>query len=307
VSSDATPIISAMSVVRAPWSSASFLHYVGVFIVLAATVSLLSSLADDYGDFAFVAWSLLVLVLVAAFAAGYQAMGMPLVAGLFAVITLVVFVIFVGAFFVWIHLLGHNDEPIGGFHIGLLLLYLIGFVASLSLLARYHFPLLVLPAAAFAWIFWIDLLSNGGTWTAVLAILVGLVFMLVGAGLDRWYGFWMHVAAGLSIGVAFLYLWHHAWWEWILIGVVALFFFLFASAFDRSSYTVLGAIGLFLVATHFIEDWVGGISAPFFFEGEPSDHPWARALLYALFGFILLAFGLWFQRRRPAPLDESPS
>lgn len=293
-----------MGAVRARWSSASFLHYAGVLVVLAATVSLLSSLSNDYGDFAFVGWSLLVLLVVAALAGAYEAMGMRIVAGLFAVVTWAVFVIFTGAVFVWIHLLGRDDTPIGGFHIGLLLLYLVAFIAGLSLLARYQFPLLVLAAAASAWLFIVDLVSNGGSWTAVVAIVVGLFFLLVGAGVDRTYGFWLHVVAGLSIGGAFVYFWHEAWWEWILIAIVSLVFFLFAAALERSSYAVLGAVGLFLVASHFIEDWVGGVSAPFLFEGEPTDHPWARALLYALFGLILVAFGLWFERRRPTPLDE---
>ena len=294
-----------MSAVRAPWSSASFLHYVGVFIVLGATVSLLGSLSDQYGNFAFVGWSALILLVIAAMAGGYEAAGMRVVAGLFSVVTLVVFVVFVQALFVWIHLLGADDRPIGGFHIGLLLLYLVTFVGALGLIARYRFPLLIIAVATSAWLFVIDLISNGGTWTAVVSIFVGLFFLLVGAGIDRTYGFWMHVAAGLAIGGAFLYLWHSSWWEWALIAIVALFFFLFAAGLDRSSYAVLGALGLLLVATHFINDWVGGFATPFFTEGASSAHPWARALLYALFGMILVAFGFWFQRRRPMPLDDA--
>src|SRR5580765_3270327 len=114
-----------MGAVRTPWSSASFLHYARVLIVLVATLSLLNYLSDQYGDFAFVAWSALVLFVVAALAGGYEATGMRVVAGLFSVVTLAAFVIFIAAIFVWIHLLGADDTPIGGFHIGLLLLYLV--------------------------------------------------------------------------------------------------------------------------------------------------------------------------------------
>ncbi len=295
-----------MGAVRAPWSSASFLHYAGVLVFLGATVSLLSYLSDQYGNFAFVAWSALVLFVVAALAGGYEATDMRVVAGLFSVVTLIAFVVFVAAIFVWIHLLGADDAPIGGFHIGLLLLYLVAFVAALALIARYQFPLLIIAVASTVWLFVVDLISNGGTWSAVVSIFVGLLLMLVGAGIDRTYGFWMHVAAGLAMGGAFLYLWHSSWWEWVLIAVIALFFFLFAAGLDRSSYAVFAALGLFFVATHFINDWTGGFSTPFFSEGGGSaDHPWGRALLYALFGMILLAFGFWFERRRPEPLDST--
>lgn len=295
-----------MGAVRTPWSSASFLHYAGVLIVLVATVSLLNYLSDQYGNFAFVAWSALVLFVVTALAGGYEATGMRVVAGLFSVVTLAAFVIFIAAIFVWIHLLGADDTPIGGFHIGLLLLYLVTFVGALALIARYQFPLLIIAVAASVWLFVVDLISNGGTWSAIVSIFVGFLLMLVGAGIDRTYGFWMHVAAGLAVGGAFLYLWHSSWWEWVLITIVALFFLLFAAALDRSSYAVLAALGLFLVATHFINDWAGGFSVPLFSEdGSSVDHPWAWALLYALFGMILVAFGFWFDRRRPVPLDDA--
>ena len=114
-----------MGAVRAPWSSASFLHYAGVLVVLVATVSLLSYLSDQYGNVAFFGWSALVLFVVAALAVGFEAAGMRVVAGLFSFVTLIAFLVFVAAIFVWIHLLGADDAPFGGFRFGLLLLYLV--------------------------------------------------------------------------------------------------------------------------------------------------------------------------------------
>jgi hypothetical protein len=295
-------MIPPMGAVRAPWSSASFLHYTGALIVLVASIGLLSSLSDDYGKAAFVGWSLLVLVIVALLAAGYERAGMRTVAGLFGFVTLAVFIVFVGALEVWIHLLGTDDEPISGFHIGLLILYAVAFVAALVNIARFHFPLPVVVVAAATWLFIVDLISNGGTWSAIVSIFVGFFLLLTGAAVDRTYGFWLHIAAGLAMGGAFLYVWHSSWWEWVLIGITALVFFLFAAALDRSSYAVLGTIGLFLVASHFIEDWVGSSVDPFDFifgEGGPASHPWARAILYAVFGIILVGIGFWFERRRP--------
>src|SRR5512132_617787 len=135
-----------MGALRAPWSSASFLHYAGALIVLVASVGLLSSLSDDYGKAAFVGWSLLVLFIVAVLAGAYERAGMRIVAGLFGFVTLVVFIVFVGALEVWIHLLGADDEPIGGFHIGLLILYAVAFLAAMVNIARFHFPLPVIVA-----------------------------------------------------------------------------------------------------------------------------------------------------------------
>jgi hypothetical protein len=294
-----------MGAVRAPWSSASFLHYAGALIVLVSSIALLGSLSNDYGKGAFVGWSLLVLVVVGVLAAGYERAGMRVVAGLFGFITLAVFIVFVGALELWIHLLGANDEPISGFHIGLLILYAVAFLAGVVNIARFHFPLPVTVVAAATWFFVVDLISNGGTWSAIVSMFVGFFLLLVGAAVDRTYGFWLHVAAGLAMGGAFLYVWHTSGWEWVLIGFIALFFFLFAAALDRSSYAVLGAIGLFLVASHFIEDWVGSSLSPFSFffggEGEPASHPWARAILYAVFGLILVGIGFWFERRRMPP------
>ena len=57
--------------------------------------------------------------------------------------------------------------------------------------------------------------------------------MLVGAGVDRIYGFWVHFVAALAIGGGFIYLWRGSVWEWILIGLIALLFFLLAAGFDR--------------------------------------------------------------------------
>ena len=56
-------------------------------------------------------------------------------------------------------------------------------------------------------------------------------------------------------GGAFVYLWNSADWEWILIGLIALIYFTFASGLDRSSYAVFGAIGLLLAWSHFVEKW----------------------------------------------------
>lgn len=109
-------------------------------------------------------------------------------------------------------------------------------------------------------------------------------------------------------------LWNSAHWEWVLIGIVSLVFFVFASALGRSSYAVLGAVGLYLAWSHFVESWVGTddepfIPFPFFADGESTGNDVARIVLYALYGLALVAIGLVLERRRREPLfvDESPA
>ena len=221
--------------------------YAGAFVVLFAMASLLVYLSSEHSDGGFFGWALLVWAVIAAVAVGFELAGERVAAGLFAFVSLVAFSVAAGSFEDLIGILDDlGDGPFDGFRIGLLLLDLVIITVGFILLARFGFPLLVLPVAFIGWFFLVDLVSGGGTWSAIVSIFVGLVFMLVGAAADRIYGFWIHVVAGLAIGGAFLYLWHSATWEWILIGLIALLYFLLAGALDRSSYAVFGAIGLFL-------------------------------------------------------------
>ncbi len=306
-----------MDVVRPRWSSSSFLMYAGAFVVLFAMAALLTYLAAKHSDGGFFGWSLLIWVVIGAVAVGFELAGERVAAGLFAFVSLIAFAAAAGAFEDLIGILDDIDGgPFDGFRIGLLLLDLIIITAGFILLARFQFPLLVLPVAFMGWFFLVDLVSGGGTWSAIVSIFVGLVFMLVGAAADRVYGMWIHVVAGLAIGGAFLYMWNSATWEWILIGLIALVFFLFAAAFDRSSYAVLGAIGLFAAWSYFVEKWTDAeVSNPLFEgvgssgftseTGEPSV--WGAALLYALLGLVLVAIGFWLERRKPAETGADSS
>jgi hypothetical protein len=287
--------------VKVRWSSASYLHYFGAFIVLVASVALLGSLSDDYGEGAFFGWSVLVAFVGFFLTVAYWSTGKRVAAGLFAYITLILLLVSFGAFEIWIGLLGDDESPIAGFSIGRLLLYAAAFLGGVIFLAIFRFPLFVTLIAASAWLFVVDLISGGGDWSAVVSIFVGLCFLLAGAAAERTYGFWLHVAAGLAIGGAFLYIWHSSWWEWLLIGITGLVFLFFAAALDRSSYTLFASIGLFLMSSYFIERWVGTDAPPIPFEEGPSaSHPWARALLYVVVGIAFVLIGLWFERTRRA-------
>jgi hypothetical protein len=201
-----------------------------------------------------------------------------------------------------------------GLALDVVLLEVLVLVGGAFALRRFHFPLLVLPLAAVSWYAVMDLLEGvlggGNTATALLALAVGLFFVGFGAALDSGgqhpYGFWLHVVGGLSIGGGVLWFWHEHTWEWLLVLLVSLLYVAVARALGRSSYAVLGAIGLFGTATYFIEKWFSLGSLVPFFEAEPgSFDEWGRPLVYLVLGAVFVVLGLLVDRRRgtmpPAP------
>jgi hypothetical protein len=290
-----------VAAVRARWSSSAFLLYAGGLTVLAATGGLLGALSNDYGHAAFVGWSALVLAGLSLLAAALRARGEAVAAGLFAVSAVVAFGVLVGSIESWLGWLAEENSPFGGFHPGNLVLGLVIVAAALVSLRLFRFPLLVLVAAAVSWFFVTDLLSNGGDLAAAVTVGYGVVLMVLAFAVDPVYGFWLHVVAGVTIGGGLLFYWHSNDTDWVLVAIAALVFVVLASRFRRSSYAVLGAIGLFLTTTHFVEKWFGFPLFPFF--AGAGDEAWGQAISYGVLGLALMLLGLWLARdeRRPAP------
>ena len=291
-----------MQAIRAPWTSASFLVYTGALTVLVSAIWLDSILSDRYAAAAFVGWSALVLVGGAACAFAFRAAGRPLLAGLFAFVSVALFAVFVGALEDWWGWLSH-DSPVEGFHWSHLLIEVLTAAAALWALRAFRHPILVLAAAGAGWYFVTDLLSNGGNWSAWVSLLFGLALLAIAAATNRVYGFWLHVVSGLTIGGALLWFWHKTDWNFILIGLVGLVYILFGAGRMRSSWTVLGAVGLFLTTTHFVDKWFGDINPLFFIfgvGGEPK-HDWARPLGFVVLGFVYVLLGIFVRRREREP------
>ncbi|HVR12864.1 MAG TPA: hypothetical protein VMS41_03720, partial [Gaiellaceae bacterium] len=245
-------------------------------------------------------WSALVLAVVGDLAIAFRVVRRPLAAGLFALSAVVALAVFVGALEEWAGWLAHTDSPFAGFHLdhfAIELTLLAGAVAARSV---FRFPLLVLVSTGAAWFFVTDLLSNGGNWSAIVTLFFGLVAMLVGLGADRVYGFWVQVVAGLTIGGALLTFWHSSDFDWIMIAIASVLYVLLGSGIGRSSYTVLGAFGLFLVTSHFVFKWFLPFRISFFSEESETTKPWAAALSYAVYGLFLMLLGMWIARRRGA-------
>ena len=161
----------------------------------------------------------------------------------------------------------------------------------------------MLAVAIVAWYFVTDVLSSGGNWSAWVSLLFGLFLLPTALVANRVYGFWLHVVSGLTIGGALLFFWHETDWNFILLGLVGLVYILFGSAIRRSSWTVLGALGLLLTTIHFIDKWFGAvdpITLFFGFGGQPK-HDWARPLGFIVLGFVYVALGILLHRREREP------
>jgi len=297
-----------VSAVRAGWTSASFLVYTGALTVLAAALWLNSILSGRYAAAAFVGWSALVLICAVACAFAFRLAERPLLAGLFAFVSVPLFAVFVGALEDWFGWLSH-DSPLHGFHWGLLLLEVLTVAAALWALRVFRHPLLVAAAAGAGWYFVADLLSSGCNWSAWVSLLYGLCLLPVAAAVGRVYGFWLHVVSGLTIGGALIWFWHTSDWDFVLIGLAGLAYVFFGGAIRRSSWTVLGAVGLLLTTVHFIDKWFGSVNPLDFifgFGGRPK-HDWARPLGFVALGFVYVALGIILRLREPASsAQEAP-
>jgi hypothetical protein len=305
-----------MNAARVPWSSASFLVYLGGITILFAAGTFLGVQGDSHGSGGLVLWALVVLAVVSAAAFFARARGRFVTAGLLALTSVVALVVFVGAVLDWFGWLPEDEDGVfQGFRFWLLVLELAAIVASAVALRLFRFPLLVLPLAASIWFFVTDLVSGGGGWSAIVTIAVGLVFLLAGIAVDdgpsRPFGFWLHVAAGLTIGGGLVWFFNDGMFDWIVIGVVGLLYIALGDRFVRSSWAVLGAWGVLQTATYLAARWsdIESVFFPFFFsipvfialdEGtfEQNGHDWLGPLIYAFTGLFFIGIALWLARRR---------
>ena len=305
------------------WASSTFLQYLGTLFALGSLGSLFTVLQDEHGTGGLLGWSVLALLLLVVLAEAAKRRRQPIVAGLGALVAVLCWAVVAGSLLEVLSFdLLPDTESSKFFGRGLgadtIVLEGLVFAGAALALARFRFPLLVLPLAAVAWYAAVDLLEGvlggGDSATAILALLVGLVFVAVAAALDvgepHPYAFWLHVVGGLSVGGGILWFWHEHTWEWLLVLVVSLGYIAVSRALGRTSYTVLGAIGLAGTATYFIERWFSLGSLVPFFPAEPEDvDKWGRPLVYLALGAAFVVLGIAVERRRSEPeaRTESPS
>jgi hypothetical protein len=287
--------------VRKPrWTSASYLLYLGAFTILSAATGAYAYLSSRYGDGAFVGWTLLMLVLLLAIAGALRRRGPWIAAGLFAYLSVSAFGTFVGALFTWWGWGGErgNAGPFRGWHWVAWLLIVIVLAASFAALRAYRFPLLVLTIAVLGWFLVTDVVSGGGSWSAVVTLFIGIAYFFVALGLNRVYGFWVHVVSGLLVGGALLYWWHSSTADWWLLVVSSVLFIMVGFVTSRSSWAVIGSLGMVAASVHFSIDWASGGAF-----GLPTK-AWVPIVVGAVLGFAFVVLGLWGSRR-PLPAGEA--
>lgn len=308
---------------RVPWSSASFLVYLGGLTILFAAGTMLGVQNDAHGSAGFVLWSLIVFALVTAVALAAKRAGRFVTAGLLSLSSVGAFVVVLGALLSWFGWFPNTDSAFSGFRFWLIVLELAAIAASAVALAVFRFPLIVLLLAASTWFFVTDLISGGGNWSAIVTIAVGLAFVVAGIAVDegtsRPFGFWLHVAAGLAIGGGLLWFFHDGTFDWLVIAIVGLLYILFGARLSRSSWAVLGAWGILQTATFFADKWsdvAESFAYPLFFivpfvlgtfgEGDYHEHRhnWIGPLIYAFTGLVFIGIALWLARRSRPPLAE---
>jgi hypothetical protein len=282
------------------WASWTFLLYAGGLTILLASLAALSSLSDDRGDAAFAGYALLLFVVADAVALLLRRDGgHPIAAGIIAVIAVSLFAGFVGSLYTWAGWLD-SGSAFRGFDLARLTLMLLTLLAALVALRLFRFPLLVLFAVFTIWFFVTDLLSGGGNWSATVTFLVGIAFVAAAASLDAGghdpYAFWLHVGAGLTIGGSLVYFLHDGDFEWALIALAGLLYVALAARFARSSWAVLGAIGILLSTAHYATGDSGLSLLPFIGIG-PSSSGLRGPFVFAVAGLALMVLGGLLARR----------
>jgi hypothetical protein len=241
-------------------------------------------------------------------AQAYRRQGEWLVAGLFIAADMVVWIVFLRAILLWFGWLPDlADGSFDGWHWGLWLLIVVVIATAFVDMAQFRFPLLVVFAVVPAWFLVVDVLSGGGSWAAVLTLVVGLVYLPIGTSLDggprRPYGFWVHVVSGLLIGGALLYWWHSSTLDWALVTATSIVYVAVARATRRSSWAVLGVAGLLAAATYFSAKWSSLPVVPMFAPAEAGEsvREWVPPLVFGFVGLFLVVLGLSARDRTEGP------
>lgn len=290
-----------LDVPKPVWTSASFLLYLGGLTVLGAAVAALAYVSGEYGSGgSFVAWTLLPLSVLLAVALAFRRRGEWTAAGLFAVAAVAMWIAFAGSLLDWWGWLPEDEgNPFAGGHWGAWLLTVLVLAGAVAALRTFRFPLLVVYTLSTSYYLVVDVLSGGGSWSAVLTLFVGFAYLALGVALDngprRPYGFWLHVAAGLAIGGALLYWWHSSDADYALLTCAGLAYVGVAGLTGRSTWAVLGAGAILAAGAHWIREWTSA-AIPFVMPGRN----WVPPLGFAVVGFAFVLLGLALQRRRPA-------
>ncbi len=286
---------------RPAWSGSSFLFYAGAFTVLASLGVLLGTLGDIHGSTALVGWSALILGILGALAVAARRDGRPVVAGLCAFVA----VSTVGVLAVsLLDAIGLADDVVPfdrDFELAPLLVEVAILAAALYAAREFRFPLLLLAAIVAKAALVLDTVAGvfgTGNWMAWAALLLGFAELGAAASLDggdrRSWALWKHTAAAVLIGGAALWLLDGSDFGWVLVGLVSLGYLGLARSFGRSVWAVVGALGLLLVTSHFVDESASLVGLVPLLPIEPDGQGlevWQTALVYTGLGVVYVLLG----------------
>jgi hypothetical protein len=305
------------------WTSATFLVYAGGLTVLLGGLAALEYLSVANSSGATAGLALLILAILYAIAHALRVRARPIAAGIFAFASVIAWGAFLVFLFDWFGWHGVHGS-IQHFSLSRLVLWLLILAAAFDGRRRFGFPLIRVISLVVAWLFVIDLITPGGSFTAAVTLLVGLVYLGWGMTQRSPSSFWLHVVGGLLIGGAILYWCHSSDFDFAVVSVVAFLFVGIAYATKRSSWAVLGTIGFFAATSHYVTGSPLGFAGAFFGLSGGGEEctstsaggtvcrslgpnaPWAPALGLGLLGFFLVALGLLGRRRMTATLAPPP-
>ena len=280
------------------WTSSSFLLYAGGLSVLGGALAALGYLSGQYGSAAYTGWAALILVVLYAIAKSFKRRDRWMAAGIFAFASVIAWAGFIAAlwtWFGWLHGSSFSGSPFAGFSVARLSLLLLVLLAAWDDRRRFEFPFISAITVVVWWLFVTDLVSNGGNWTTVVTLLVGLSYLFAGSASDKPTAFWLHLAAGALIGSSLLHWWHSSDTDWALISASALVYVGIAYATKRSTWAVFGALGFLGATIHYLFGQ-GSTTGPFGFS-VPSISGWSPAVAFAGLGFWLVLLGLKGRQR----------
>jgi hypothetical protein len=300
------------------WTTSTFLVYTGGLTVLGGGLGALGYLSTQFpGHGQETAWALLIYVALFFVAYALRRAERPIASGIFAFSSVIAWIALVILTFEWWGWNGVNGSERQWSWSALAAIVLI-LLAAWDARRRFRFPFIRAISAIFFFALVLQVMPAGGNWSAFWALLVGLVYLVVGNVVDKPSAFWLHLVGGGLIGGAILYWCHTTDFDFAVVSFMALVFVVWAYWTRRSSWAVWGTIGFFIASIHYLigsptslaQGFLGGggglchsakLGAPAVCTSTAPDiSAWSFPLAFGLLGFWLVLLGMLGRRRRPA-------
>lgn len=291
------------------WTTSTFLVYTGGLTVLGGGLGALAYLSSRFpGNGQQTAWALLILVVLSTIAHGLKRMERPMAAGIFAFASVIAWAVLVGQAFDW---WGWTNGSFNNFRVWSwprLAFELLVLFAAWSDRRRFRFPFIRLISAVIGFVFVLDVLTKGhGNSALIVSLLVGLVYLVVGNASDKPSAFWLHLVAGLLVGVPIVYWCHTSDFDFAVVSFMSLVYVVWSYWTKRSSWAFWGTLGFFVATVHFLVGSPTSMAENAIAGQVPDISAWSFPLAFGLLGFWLVGLGMLGKRRRHAAVVVTPA